>query len=164
MYKAGDHVVYKNNGICVIEDIRKEKFGSCEKQDYYVLKLLYTDDARIYVPALKEENERMMRMPVAKEKAEDVIKEYKNITEFWIYDDKLRISKFKEILDGAELSELALLVKSLIKRSVDLANTGKRLRVSDDAVFRKAQANLYGELAYVLGMTPADIKQLMEQI
>lgn len=164
MYKAGDHVVYKNNGICVIEDIRKEKFGSCEKQDYYVLKLLYTDDARIYVPALKEENERMMRMPVAKEKAEDVIKEYKNITEFWIYDDKLRISKFKEILDGAEPSELALLVKSLIKRSVDLANTGKRLRVSDDAVFRKAQANLYGELAYVLDITPADIKQRMEQI
>lgn len=161
MYKVGDHVVYKNNGVCVIEDIRKEKFGSCDKQDYYVLKLLYTDDARIYVPLEREEGECKMRMPVSEETARSVIEEYKNLSEFWVYDDKLRAAKFKDILDCADLMELALLVKSLIKRSAELSSSGKRLRVSDDAVFRKAESNLCGELAFVLSKTPLEIKRLL---
>ncbi len=161
MYKAGDHVVYKNNGVCVIEDIRKEKFGSCDKQDYYVLKLLYTDDARIYVPVAREENECRMRSPISNETAQKVIEEYKSFAEFWVYDDKLRAAKFRDILDGADTKELALLVKSLAKKSAELSDLGKRLRVSDDAVFRKAELNFYGELAFALSKSLSEIKQLL---
>ncbi len=161
MYKAGDHVVYKNNGICVIEDIRKEKFGPQEKQDYYVLKLLYTEDALIYVPVEKEEKEGRMREPVSKQRAEEIIEEYKNAVEFWVYDDKLRASKFRDVLDGADMTELALLVKSLSKKSAELLGAGKRLRVSDDAVLRKAEANFFGELAYALDASITDVKQIL---
>jgi CarD family transcriptional regulator len=141
MYKAGDHVVYKNNGICVIEDVRKEKFVAQDKQDYYVLKLLYTEDARIYVPVLREESEHKMRAPITKQEAEGVVKEYKNAEEFWVYDDKLRTAKFRDILDGADPMALARLLKSLTKKSTELLNVGKRLRVSDESVLKKAEAN-----------------------
>ncbi len=161
MHKVGDYVVYKNNGICVIEDIRKEKFGFQEKQDYYVLKLLYIDDARIYIPLQKEETEQKMRPPVSKQTAENIIAEYANAVEFWIYDDKLRAAKFRDILDGADLEKLAVLVKSLSKKNAELVSAGKRLRVSDDSVYRKAESNFCGELAYVLSKSPSEIKQLL---
>lgn len=161
MYKAGDRVVYKNNGICVIEDIRKEKFGTQEKQDYYVLKLLYTEDARIYVPVEREEKEGKMRAPITKEIAREVIEGYKSADEYWIFDDKLRAARFKDVLDAAEPMELARLVKSLEKKSSELLGAGKRLRVSDDAVFKKAEANLYGELAAAFDVSVSDVKQLL---
>ena len=162
MYKAGDYIVYKNNGVCLIEGVRKEKFGSCEKKDYYVLKLLYTEGAVVYVPVDKEETEKRMRAPISKSEADEIIKSYPSIEESWISDDKLRVSKFKDILERGIPTELVWMLKSIEKRASELAEIGKRIRASDEAMLRKAETNLYGEIAFALNLNPSEVVKIIK--
>lgn len=51
MYQIGEHIMYKNIGICVVEEIGKPGFSADKDKEYYTLRPLdATGNARIYVP------------------------------------------------------------------------------------------------------------------
>lgn len=51
MYQIGEHIMYKNIGICVVEEIGKPGFSADKEKEYYTLRPLdATGNARIYVP------------------------------------------------------------------------------------------------------------------
>ena len=51
MYQIGEHIMYKNIGICVVEEIGKPGFSADKAKEYYTLRPLdATGNARIYVP------------------------------------------------------------------------------------------------------------------
>lgn len=161
MYPAGSYVVYKNNGVCLIDAVRPEKFGNFEKQNYYVLKLIYENNAVVYIPVALEEAEKRMRSPITKKEAQSVINGIWETETAWINDDKIRGDRFREILDKGDVRELCGIVKVLHERYGELTELGRKLRAADETVMKKAMTNLCGELAYALG---ADIEQIKESI
>lgn len=161
MFQKGDCVVYKNNGVCVIDDIRYEQFGKLERQEFYVLHLFYDNGAVVYVPISKEQEEQKMRAPITKEQAELAISQIPDISDEWTHDDKLRAGKFHGILENGNVEELLRVIKSIYKRSGELTEMGRKLRSSDEIILKKAQTNLYGELAYALDITPDEAGRIV---
>lgn len=48
MYQIGEHIMYKNIGICVVEEIGKPGFSADKEKEYYTLRPLdATGNARI---------------------------------------------------------------------------------------------------------------------
>ena len=48
MYQIGEHIMYKNIGICVVEEIGKPGFSADKAKEYYTLRPLHaTGNARI---------------------------------------------------------------------------------------------------------------------
>lgn len=150
MFKVGSYVVYKSNGLCIIDDVRKEKFGNLTRQDYYVLKLLSENGSVIYVPVEKEENEKSMRPPISKEDAKKLVAVISDLRENWISDDKMRAARYKDILERADVKKLAGLVNTLKEKSEELCVIGRRLRSIDEMIMKKAETNLRLELDYAL--------------
>lgn len=150
MFKVGSYVVYKSNGLCIIDDVRKEKFGNLTRQDYYVLKLLSENGSVLYVPVEKEENEKSMRTPIAKEDAKKLVAVISELRENWISDDKMRAARYKDILERADVKKLAGLVNTLKEKSEELCVIGRRLRSIDEMIMKKAETNLRLELDYAL--------------
>ena len=163
MYKAGSSVVYKNNGVCVVEDIRREKFGNLERQDYYVLKLLYENGSVVYVPVEKEEAENRMRDPISADEAKKLLENIPSVEPEWVYDDKLRSVRFRDALEAGDPAELVGIIKSLYKKSGELSELGRKLRASDEIVMKKAESNLCGEIAFALGITPSEAMKLITE-
>ncbi len=161
MFKAGSCVVYKNNGVCIIEDIRREKFGNLEKQDYYALKLMYESGSVVYVPVEKEESENRMRVPITAQEAKKLIEQIPSVEPDWVYDDKLRSVRFRDALESGNPEELVGIIKSLYIKSGELSELGRKLRVSDELIMKKAESNLCGEIAYALGITPAEAMNML---
>lgn len=51
MFQVGEHVMYRNIGICEVEAIGKIGFSSDKEKDYYTLRpLCATNNSRFYVP------------------------------------------------------------------------------------------------------------------
>ena len=157
MYNKGDYIVYTNNGVCIIDDLRFEQFGKLERQEFYVLKLLYENGAVVYVPVARENEERRMRAPLTRQEALAMIEDMPNIDSAWIYDDKTRVGRFHQILENGDPKELISIIKALCIRGGELSEMGRKLRSGDEAVMKKAESNLYGELAFALGMEPDEI-------
>ena len=47
--RQGDHVIYKNSGVCTVKEIALRAFGSLPPKEYYVLTRA-ADGADVYVP------------------------------------------------------------------------------------------------------------------
>lgn len=51
MFRVGEHVMYRNIGICEVEAIGKIGFSSDKEKEYYTLRpLCATNNSRFYVP------------------------------------------------------------------------------------------------------------------
>ena len=66
MYQIGEHIMYKNIGICVVEEIGKPGFSADKAKEYYTLRPLdATGNARTYVPV---DSDIFMRNIITKKK------------------------------------------------------------------------------------------------
>ena len=71
-FSKNDMVVYGNNGICTVEDIRIMKFGKDEAV-YYVLKPKASSAATLYVPQDKESLVSKMRKLLTREEIDNIL-------------------------------------------------------------------------------------------
>ena len=77
MYQIGEHIMYKNIGICVVEEIGKPGFSADKEKEYYTLRPLdATGNARIYVPV---DSDIFMRNIITKKEACTYLKELESM-------------------------------------------------------------------------------------
>ena len=135
MPKINDYVNYGMQGICKIEDFRPMKFRfDCCKQDYYILKPVHQETARIFVPARNQELVKKMRPILSSEAIDEIILSVKKHNLPWIDDER----------------ELLQLASCLYLKSKD---STKGLCSSDAQILKKAEAIISQEFSFSLNIS-----------
>lgn len=158
MHNIGDHVMYRQNGICKITDIRNENFAGMGARTYYILVSEYNKDAKTYVPVDSEELTSQMRHVLSEKEINDIITssddEKRNS---WIDDDKLRAERFEEILACGDRAQILWLVKVLSIHKEEVEQKKKKFYVRDEKILTAAEKAITEEFAYVLGIDKQDV-------
>ena len=166
MFKIGDYVSYRTDGVCKISDLRKENFGAFGKDTlYYVLNPIGDEKSTFFVPADNEKLVSMMRRLLTAEEIIDLIKAIAHRDPEWISDSKQRGAHFKEVLSEGNPEELLFLIHTLNTHMKAQSAEGKKLYVTDTNALKRACRMLHEEFAMMLPLsTPDDVAELVEKI
>lgn len=156
MLEKGHIFVYGSSGVCRVDDICTRDYGA-GKKEYYVLQPVYDSRSSLSVPVESPAFASRARELLSKEEILDIIDNLSDAQAEWIRDDKQRIETFRSLLDGGICRDIALLVRSLYLHKKELAEKGKKLRSSDEAIMQRAEKLLYGEFAWVLEIEPKEV-------
>lgn len=150
VYNVGDIIVYGEHGICRVAAVGPLNLGGPGDRLYYTLRPYYQPELVIYAPI---DNDRVViRPPVTREEAEQIVSELPNVPELEIPDEKSRETLFSQIQHGCDCRALAGMIKALYHRREQRQQKGRRVTSVDERYFRAAEDQLYGELAFALGM------------
>lgn len=164
MFQVNDTVSYSTQGVCKIVAIEKLKLTG-KLEGYYVLKPIYQEGSKIYVPVSNERLTSKMRRVLSREEITELIKIMPDSEAAWISNDAERHEKYQAILSSGDRHQIAALIKTLYLKQNEKKQSGKRLRQSDEQILKRAQSILYEEFALVLNIKPEQvIPFLHEQI
>ncbi len=155
-YRAGDHVMYMNNGVCRIDRLCTEKFGG-EPKLYYVMYALSDPRSVIYVPTDSEPLTSAMLELLTAEQIERLIAESDISGEAWIADNKARAASFSERLGSGDRAELLKIIRILGQHKREVEAQKKKFYVSDERILTAAEKFITEEFSFVLGIAPTDV-------
>ena len=160
-YKVNDAVMFDNSDVCVIEDIRKEKFSSKE-QIYYVLKPVYDDRSTYYCPVKNEDIQ--LRSLMTKDEVKDLIKSMPELEIQWIDNDNERRTHFNELLKHGDHKQMVKLLKTLYANRAKKQREGRKFYAMDERVMKEAEKIVHGEIAYVMGIEIEEVENYISGI
>ena len=152
-FRTGEHVIYKNNGVCRIDDIRIMTFGDTKKK-YYVLSPL--SGGTVYVPTEGPLPLKMKKVP-AKEDVDRLIAQAEHSELKWIENSKLRILTFDKLLASSDRSAILWLVKVLSARKENEATKNKRLCANEERILSAAEKIITEEFAFALNLDKKEV-------
>lgn len=151
-YFVGDYVMYAGNGICRINDIRRERFRGLEERLYYVMSSVYDSGAKFYLPVGMEDIKKRIRPLLSEGEIWAIIDETEDIGSRWIENDDSRMAAFEQVLRGGEIAEILWLVKILNLHKIEMRESGRKFRSCDEKVLTHAERVITEEFAFVLGL------------
>lgn len=157
MYQINDLLVYGTRGICMIEDI-VERTVDDSVGSYYVIRPLVVCRSVIYLPTQNLENNPNIRGIITKEEAQRLLDELSDSEPLW-FADSIRRERYKDIITRGERKELLRMIITLTRHKKKQMKFKKRLHISDERFLADAENILYGEIAYLLGMSYAEVKE-----
>ena len=156
-FAVGDHIMYTNNCVCKIDDIRDECFSGFSSRTYYVMHALNDPRSVIYVPVDSEKLvSRMLRLLLKDEILAIIDSSEENDIE-WIADTKLRCAAFTELLDSDDRESILKIVKALSIRKRELEREKKKFYASDERILNAALKAINEEFAFVLGIEAKEV-------
>lgn len=161
MFEKNDTVLYKNYGVCNIDDITEKKFGK-EIKKYYILTPLYDDKATLFIPADNNDLMSKMHCIISKDEILDIIKNIPEEDSIWIENEPKRKEKYTDILKTGNRKKIAALIKTLYEKKEEMKEKGKKLHAADEHFFKEAEKILYEEFAHVLDITPEQVTGFIE--
>ncbi len=160
VFKKGDVFIYGTSGVCRIEDICIKDLGMMKKE-YYILRPVYDERSILYIPTDSEKlavrAKTLLTEKEVYEIADNVSEKYE-----WVIDDKQRNEVFKNILEEGKSLDMAKLIYTLHCRKKELAQKSKKLRGADENILQRAEKLLYEEFAYVLGVKPEEVPDIIK--
>ena len=162
MFEKGHVFVYGASGVCRVEDICVKDYGA-GKKEYYILQPVFDLRSSLSVPVDSPVFENHARELLRKEEVLEIIDSFPNTEAEWIRDDKERVETFRSLLEGGVRKDIATLIRSLYLHKKELAEKGKKLRSSDEAIMQRAEKLLYGEFAWVLGIEPKEVVPFIKE-
>lgn len=162
MFQTGDYIIYGTKGVCQVRDVGPIDFsGATKGKLYYTLTPCYMEGSTVYAPV--EAKGIMMRPIMSRKEALALIDTIPETSELWIKDEKSRESVYRETIKGCDSHELIRIIKTIWGRRRSRMAEGKKITVADDKYFRMAEDNLYGELAYSLGLDRDAVKEFITE-
>lgn len=162
MFKIGQYIMYGHTGMCIIEDIKKGKLMSETESEYYVIKSIYKNNSSTFMVTVNNDKVPMRKI-MTREEVDLLISKIPEIETKWIFDDRLRRKKQKELLQSGGTEGLVKLIKSVSIRKNETDKQNKKLSATDNDVFKSATKLLNEEIAFVLGMKVEEISQYINQ-
>ena len=151
-FSVGDCVVYAGNGICRINDIRRERFGGMEERIYYVMNSVYDEKAKFYLPADICCSGEKLRPLLSREEINSVIDKTEGTGSRWIENDEERMAAFEDLLKSGSVADILWLLKVLSLHKEEMHGSGRKFRASDEKMLAAAERVITEEFAYVLGL------------
>lgn len=162
MFKINELVVYGNEGVCKIEDIRKiDIAGIDNNKPYYILNPIYSHGKVVYAPI---DTKVYMRTVISSEAAENLIDQISNIRVEEINNVSLRELNdfYKSLLNSHRCTDLFKLIRTVYAKEQDASKNKKKLGQTDKNYMRVAEELLHGEFAAALGIPKDEVKHYIE--
>lgn len=136
----GQKVAYPNQGVCLVEGIKKRDFGD-EPMRFYSLRVL-SDNSTIFVP--KDNAESVGIRPIINsQQCKKLIGQLADDFEHVSGDWKSRAREFTEKLHSSDIFEVADVFKKLMYLSQE-----KKLSFREQTLLEKAKFLIVSEIAY----------------
>ena len=162
MYNVGDIVMYGTFGICKVTAIEKRDFTG-EEQEYYILKHTSSEKNTFYVPLSNESALSNMHYVCSKAEVDELISHMNSEGLIWIDNDIKRKEEYSRIIKDADKHEIIRLIKTLYLRRKELAESGKKLRSTDENYLSLAENMLFEEFAYALDIDKSEVVEYIEK-
>lgn len=165
MFQKGDYIIYRNTGVCQVEEIGvPENFPITEGTLYYFL-VPMRGSGTIYIPI---NSPVFMRPVITREQADTLISSISQLPELpcQYKDQKALVETYKSLVQTHDCSTLLQLIKSIHKKGLELTERGKSLGKIDMQYKKIAEEMLHEELSIVLKIPyeeiPGYIRQCIE--
>ncbi|MBO7473105.1 MAG: transcriptional regulator [Ruminococcus sp.] len=162
MYNVGDMVMYGAFGICKVTAIEKRDFTG-EEQEYYILKHTSSEKNTFYVPLSNESALSNMHYVCSKAEVDELISHMNSEGLIWIDNDIKRKEEYSRIIKDADKHEIIRLIKTLYLRRKELAESGKKLRSTDENYLSLAENMLFEEFAFALDIDRSEVVEYIEK-
>ena len=162
MYSIGDKIMYSSFGICKVTAIEKRNLTG-EEQEYYILKLINSDKNIFYVPTNNDTALSKMHPICSKAEVDELISHMNSEGLIWIDNDIRRKEEYSRIIKDADNHEIIRLIKTLYLRRKELAESGKKLRSTDENYLSLAENMLFEEFAYALDIDKSEVVEYIEK-
>ena len=161
MYSIGDMVMYGSFGICKVTAIEKRDLTG-EEQEYYILKHINSEKNIFYVPTNNDAALSKMHPICSKAEVDELISHMNSEGLIWIDNDSKRKEEYSRIIKDADKHEIIRLIKTLYLRRKELAESGKKLRSTDENYLSLAENMLFEEFAYALDIDKSEVVKYIE--
>ena len=159
-FSKNDAVVYGNNGICIVEDIKIMKFGKDDAL-YYVLKPKSNKGSTLYVPLDKENLVSKMRKILTREEIDNILQsDAKELS--WPKNRLERSALFGGIVSRCDTGELLMMIKCIYLERDEKLSQGKSLSASDENFLRTGEKLIGEEFSFSLGCTDDEVKEYIK--
>ncbi len=156
MLQKGDNVVYKCRGIFRVEKVGKLNFSFVDrKKEYYTLSSVQDEKEVVYVPV--SEDNTVLRAPMTREQAMELVNHEENTEVLWVFNEKLREQEYKKCISTYNPKDWISILKTLYLR------TKKRGSITsmDKKYQQVAERALYSELAYALEISMDEVEKVL---
>lgn len=151
-HSIGGLIVYRNNGIYRIGDIRKESFCGIGERTYYFMCSVYDKNSVIYVPIDSKDISSTMRPILSPEDIDGAISRAVSSENTWRDDVKERAEYFDRLFDSGDTSDILWIHKSLSRYKAGLEAGRRKLYASDSRILAAAEKIIIEEFSYTLGI------------
>lgn len=156
MYQLGDVVAYGSTGVCRITALTERELHGTKTQ-YYQLEPQREHGATVLVPVDNDTLLRRMRPVLTAEQIDTLLRTLPEAPSEWCDNEQERKARCREVPCSGDAYALARLACSAYRQRQALAAQGKRLRQSDEAMWKDAERLLCDEIAFVLGQTHDEV-------
>lgn len=162
MHSVGEKIMYGGAGLMEIVDIREESFADIPRK-YYVLRDLHSSsDSQTFVPTDNEKLTAAMYPLLTKDEAAALISRVADIPLLECNsDNRIRAEKFKLIIESGDRVSLISLIKTVNEINRSRREEGKKNSLADESALKKAERLIYAEFSEVLGMSEAEIAEII---
>ena len=157
MFGVDEYVIYGSEGVCRVKAIgRVEISGLDPDKDYYTLVPFYRSGT-IYTPT---DSGIIMRSVISKEYAQGLVSRISEISSKLDVpvNDKEAGLYYKQILRTYECENLVRIIKYVFDKQRGLAAPKRHMPAIEIKYMKMAEDMLYGELGFVLGIPPKEVK------
>jgi CarD family transcriptional regulator len=116
MYNVGTYVSYRSEGICVVVEIKRQRFGALnEFKDFYVLSPIIDPNSKIFIPTDNERLVAKMRPLCSADEVNALAERLKDERVEWIETSRPRTNAFREIISEGNREVLIKLIHTVIE-------------------------------------------------
>ena len=149
MFKIGEQVSYRAEGICTIIDIRVESFGIMGgSEEYYILAPVKEPNSVLYVPVNNEVLVSKMLPLLSAEDICNLVEELCDARIEWKIESRARNHMLRDIVNTGDRSSLIMLVNTISEKREELSVQGKKLTVGDESILKRAKKMLLDEFSH----------------
>ncbi len=159
MFQTGDLIIYGSTGVCEVTGIQPSKFPG-EEGLYYTLSPRYSSET-IYIPV---DSPVFMRRVISREQAETLIGQIPEVQESATHSDHRQMAEqYEASLKTHDCTELLRIIKTAYLKTRRSVQSGRKPGQTDQRYLKRAETQLYGELAVALGIQPDEVKGYIEK-
>lgn len=158
MYNVNDIVVYKNGGVCRVEEIGTPAFMNTG-EDYYKLRSLVYEGSIVYVKVGPS-----MRRIISAEQAGGFLKGQYKIKSCYHKDYKVREREFREMVNSCELENWLEMLKGICSERTRRSTEGKHLKESDKRFLSRVEGLVGSEFSAALGISKDEATEQVEKV
>lgn len=163
MFQKGDFVIYGNLGVCRVKDTMTCKFeGLDEAHLYYVMEPVYQGGV-LYVPA--DNPKIFLRAVISADEANRLIDNIPAMQNEAFHSGSAQelSAYYEQAFSSHKCEDLLGLTISINNKKKRLARQNKRFGRVDEHFMRRAEDNLYGELAVALNIPRDQVQEYISE-
>lgn len=162
MFKVGDYVIYKTEGVCRVDQITTMDSNSKEKQKklYYVMVPIKDSGLKIYSAV---DNTAIPRRPIMTEQeARTMVESMADLPVLEIENEKYREESYKKALKSCDCQEWVRVAKTIYLRRKGRLSEGKKSTAIDDHYQKAAEELLLSELFVAMNMSEEEVDKYIK--